>query len=297
MDEGRMPRGQGSRRVLTRNMAMKHHAMEDPIWRDSRRIKIAFLDAAYKGVGGDRCVYGEMEFGDEAEADLGTAITTAIISQTDLSSKRRKILALTDIAIVPIVGNNKEEAEEQIVAFVKGRCESAKIDPDSFFFDSGMRTGLVSTFARLWSPLVVPIDCGGTPSTRTVSAQITTLCKDYYSKFITELWYSVRLIVEAGQFRGMTEDVLTEFCQREWKMVGNNKIEVEAKTEMKMKTGRSPDLADAVAVGCEGARRKGFIIDNLTKPTAATNASQKWKSELLKKSRDARKQHSLDYAA
>lgn len=297
MDEGRMPRGQGSRRVLTRGIAMKNHAMDDPIWRDSRRTKIACLDAAYKGVGGDRCVYAEMEYGDEAEADLGTAIATAIINQADQSPKRRKLLALTDIAIIPIVGNSKEEAEEQIVEFVRERCKSANISPENFFFDSGMRTGLVTAFSRLWSPSVMSIDCGGAASTKPVSAQIPKLCKDYYSKYVTELWYSVRLAVEAGQFRGMTEEVLMEFCQREWKMVGNNKIEVEAKAEMKQKCGRSPDLADCVSIGVEGARRRGFVIDNLVSKSAFSKESQKWKNDILNKAKEARTKHSLDYAA
>lgn len=297
MDEGRMPRGQGSRRVLTRGIAMKNHAMDDPIWRDGRRTKIACLDAAYKGVGGDRCVYGEMEFGAESEEDLGTAIATAIINQSEPSIKRKILLALTDLVIIPIIGNSKEEAEEQIAEFVMQRCKSGNISPENFFFDSGMRTGLVTAFSRIWSPSVMSIDCGGSASNKPVSAQIPTLCKDYYSKYVTELWYSVRLTVEAGQFRGMTEEALNEFCQREWKIVGKNKIEVESKTEMKLKTGRSPDLADCVAIGVEGARRRGFVIDNLVNKSAFSKESQKWKRELEQKAREARKQHSLDYAA
>ncbi len=94
-----------------------------------------------------------------------------------------------------------------------------------------------------------PLDCGGTPSERKVSEGIDVLCKDYYKKRITEMWFSLRLIIEAGQFRGMREDVMMEACSREWKMTTGNKIEVETKAEMKEKVGRSPDLVDAVCCG------------------------------------------------
>src|SRR6266404_1261189 len=80
MNEARMPRGQGSRRVLTRQMCQKFRATEQPVWRDSHRTKISFLDAAYRGVGGDRCVFGELQFGLQAESDLSKAVLDSLLS-------------------------------------------------------------------------------------------------------------------------------------------------------------------------------------------------------------------------
>ena len=82
MDEGRMPRGQGLRRVITRQMCLKFGAMEPAIWKNDKRTKIGFLDAAYGSVGGDRCVYGELEFGSDPND--------------------RQILELTKTMLVPI---------------------------------------------------------------------------------------------------------------------------------------------------------------------------------------------------
>lgn len=298
MDEGRMPRGQGSRRVLTRNMCITHRAMEEALWRDGKRIKIAFMDAAYKGVGGDRCIYGELEFGPEADAEGEvSAIVTSVVSQKPISYSNRMIISLKEMVAVPINASNKEEAEDQIAEFVKNRCTSSGIPPENFFFDSGMRTGLVTALARLWSPYVNSIDCGGKPSEKPVSEQITSLCKDYYSKYITELWFSVRLTVEASQFRGMSEEVIGEFSQREWKVVGANKIEVETKVEMKLKTGRSPDLADALAIGLEGAKRRGFVINRLARSRPEDRKGTPWARELKQKVDATRKQHQLNYTA
>lgn len=297
MDEGKMPRGQGSRRVLTRNMCIKNRAMEEPVWRDSKRTRLACLDAAYKGVGGDRCVYAEMEFGDEADTTKDPSeIMEVLVNQGQPNRPSRPIIALLKMDIVPIVANSKEEAEEQIVEFVQRHCTESGIPADRFYYDAGMRTGLVSAFSRLWSANTVPIDCGGSASERMVSEKIQVLCKDYYFNFVTELWYSVRNIVESGQFRGFTEDVILEFSQREWGMVGKNKIQVEPKQDMKMKTGRSPDLADTVAIGIEGAKRLGFIIKNLGKQ-AAPPPRDNWMKALMEKARKHMRDQALNYDA
>ena len=103
-----------------------------------------------------------------------------------------------------------------------------------------MRVALVQGFGRLWSSNTNGIDCMGTASPdREVSHDITVKCKDYYDNKITEIWYAVRLIVEAGQFRGMTEEVLHEYCNREWEIVGKNKTKLQPKEKMKKATGRS----------------------------------------------------------
>lgn len=286
MNQGMMPRGQGSRRVLTRQMCEKFGARNEPNWLNSNRTRIAFLDAAYRGVGGDRCVFGWLEYGDEMppEADLPAALATALVNQPAPADSRRKILHLQETMVVPITNDFKEMPEDQIVAFVVAKCIELNIPPENFYFDSGMRTSLVQAFGRLWSSTVNSIDCGGTPSERKVSYDIEVLAKDYYSKFITELWYTVRLVVEAGQFRGMTDDVMIEFSSREWTMVSANKIEVEPKAKMKAKIGRSPDLADAVAVGVWGAISRGFVVRRLA-GDKQRRRDDRWKNEMRDKAK------------
>ena len=119
-------------------------------------------------------------------------------------------------------------------------------------------------------------------------------CRQYYSKFVTELWYSVRLTVEGGQFRGMTEAPLAEFCRREWTTVGNNKIEVESKQDMKEKFGKSPDLADSMAINLEGARRLGFVIE-MPVSKEYRKENDQWKTELKKKAAKSWNEGKLTY--
>lgn len=286
MNEAKMPRGQGSRRVLTRQMCVKFGAYTPPNWRDSRRTKVAFLDAAYRGVGGDRCVFGELQFGQEVEPLNVDTLVTNMISQTPELAKARHIIALIDLVSIPINSmQGSDSPEDQIVKFVMEQCANRGIDSSSFYYDAGMRTSLVTAFSRLWDTAGNSVDCGGRPSERNVSSEIAVPCRDYYSKFVTELWFSVRYAVEAGQFRGLTEDAVTEFSQREWKMVSGNRIEVEAKEEMKVKTGRSPDLADAIAIGVYGAIQKGFLITKLSSLSPKLKKGPDWRDELKKRAR------------
>ena len=297
MNQGMMPRGQGSRRVLTRQLCLKNKAMDEPEWASSERTKVGFLDAAFGGVGGDRCIFGELQFGyaaatlDPAELDV-----SLLVSQKPSKSTHKQILALIDYLLVPInVMNTTASPEEQIVNFVREQCSTRNIPAQNFFFDSGMRSSLVSAFARLWSPQTNPIDCGGSPSDRMVSNKIQVMAKNYYQKFITEMWFRIRLIVEAGQFRGMKDTALQEFCAREWRMVGANKIEAEPKSDMKDKTGRSPDIADAIAVGCEGAVRLGFKIDSPVN-REYEHQTMKWKTELRSKAKLGWSEKALSYS-
>lgn len=275
MNEGRMPRGQGLRRVITRAMCLKFGAMEPPIWKNEDRTRIGFLDAAYGSVGGDRCVFGELQFGRDPND--------------------REIIALIDTLLVPVTTTNPDLPEDQIALFVKTQCEARAIKPENFFFDSTGRGTLVGAFARLWSANVGLVEFGGKPSERYVSDNIRVLCKDYYSKFVTELWYSVSLAIQSSQFRGMTEDVLMEGSMREWGFVGANKIEVEPKDKMKLKCGRSPDLFDALAAGMEGARRRGFHIAKLSN-VGSTNDNG-WRLDLAKRMERLQKRHTLNYSA
>lgn len=297
MNNAAMPRGQGSRRIITRQMCLRNEALDEPKWLNGNRIKLAALDAAYGGVGGDRCVLMFLEIGQESE-DINAAELNVsnIVNQNPNKQKHRQLLYLANTLIVPVSAKEEMPPEEQIVRYVKEQCELTGVPASNLYYDSGMRSGLVSAFGRIWSPQSNPIDCGGNPSDRMVSAKIQIPCNKYYSKFVTELWYSVRYIIEAKQFRGMSKTVMSEGCEREWMHVGNNRIEAESKADMKKKTGHSPDLFDCLSIGCEGAKRLGFVVDSpVNKEFQRQN--DRWKLDLKERSRELWKKGELTYTA
>jgi len=275
MDEGRMPRGQGLRRVLTRRMCERFGAMELPVWMNEERTIIGFLDAAYGAVGGDRCIYGELEFGKDPNNKLIMALRGAP-------------------QLVPVSVDNPDLPEEQIAKWVKAQCEGNKIPPQNFGFDSTGKGTLMAAFARIWSANVIPIEFGGKPTERVVHLDIRQTCREKYFNFVSELWYSVALIVQSGQFRGMTDDALHEFSMREWGFSGANRIQVEPKEKMKLKTGRSPDIADAIVCGVEVARQRGFHIENAVASETASGRKL-WQERLANRIEAMADRHSLNY--
>lgn len=284
---GIMKTGLISRRVINSELCKQFKAHDTVIWATTKRTKIYSIDAAYGNLGGDRCVGGKIEFGKDIENRIVVEVGLPVI-----------------IPVMYQAGGS--QPEDQIAEYVKTECEQYGIPPDCVFFDATGRGSLGTAFARIWSADVNPVEFGGNPTTRPVSQDIfiiddktklrrLKLCSEHYSKFVTELWFSVRYAVESSQVRNLPIDVMDEGCQREWKIVKGNKIEIESKIEMKERTGRSPDLFDWLATAIEGARRKGFMISKLA--NEQINGSKDWMKELERKSRALGAGRNLNYAA
>jgi hypothetical protein len=293
-NEGRWPRGQAANRVITRQMCLLGHAMDAPTWANTNITKIGCMDA---GFGGDRCVFHELWFGRELwkPKNIGEVNASNLISQTPPEDENRQIIALVDTQIIPIEGSDVKGAEDQIVEWCRRECVRRGIAADNFFYEPGMRTSLVQKFSQLWSSKPVSIDFGGKPSDAQVSSDIPVNCREYYFNFVTELWYTVRLVIESQQFRGLTETTMDEACMREFKRGGGNKIQIETKKEYKQKTGFSPDNFDALVCGIYGAIKHGFSIKR-QKAFDSEEVDESWKRELEQRAKDYRKRGRLQYA-
>ena len=281
---GAMKIGVLAKRVITRDLCRQFHACEGDVkWAGTGLTRIYALDAAY---GGDRCVGGLAEFG--------------------IDTAGRQMLVLHPPYIIPIRVGTDLIAEDQIAERVKTDCIALGIPADNMFHDSTGRGSLGTSLARSWSAMTNPVEFGGTPTERPVCldlyindpkthAKRLKLCNEHYSKFVTELWYSVRYTIEADQLRGLTEDVMEEGCMREWEDV-NGKKKLETKEDMKERTGRSPDLFDWLSIIVEGARRRGFNIKRMANADSVA-ANLDWLDSLRDKAKAHREAGQLDYAA
>lgn len=254
MNLGVMPRGGSARRVLTTLLVEQRQGFEGVIW-DGQTTRGAGLDAAYSGVGGDRCVLTPFEFG--------------------LDRDGTEVLKTEQQIIVPINPALKDTPEDQITAFCRKYCESHGIPPSHFGLDSTGRGSLVSSLAKNWSPDVIAIEFGGRPPERPVFESNPPLDadgnpkleRDVYGKMVSALWFASRNAVEARQLRGLSREAVEEASMREWGIGkgfgGRSKdplTDVEPKDKMKARMGRSPDLWDSVVVAVEVARRLGFKL-------------------------------------
>lgn len=285
--------GLTARRVITRATCEQHGALDACVWSGGNTTMIAGLDAAYGGVGGDRCVLQIVEFGPGITNAPKPNSREVAIPFPGQGTQTNTLLKCYPPVIVPVSVSNSGTPEDQIATFCKNHCESMGVLPENFFFDG--RGTVAIALAKIWSPLVNSIEFGGAATKRNVSQDHWTYdvesrqrrlkrCDEEYSKFVTELWFSVRYAIESGQVRELPSETMEEGCQREWKLVTRDRKEVETKADMKKRTNRSPDLFDGLVICCEGARRRGFQISKMSN-TDAEQSSQKWIDELYDKSK------------
>lgn len=279
--------GLNSRRVITREQCLKFNAFESCIWHGGQpMVKIFAVDAAYGGVGGDRCIGGHIEFG--------------------VCDNGKVRLSIKEPILVPVSVRKTDSPEDQIALWCKEYCEEHDIPPENGFYDSTGRGALGISFARVWSSRINPVEFGGVPTKRPVSLDFYILddktgekrlkrCDEHYRKFVTELWWSVRLAIESDQVRNLPESVAREGYLREWQEVAGNKIEIESKVDMRERTGFSPDKFDWLVTAVEGARRRGFQISKLANHTQAS-VEQDWLTILTKEYESFRKNRQLEHA-
>jgi hypothetical protein len=284
MGRGKFKFGLAAFKVVTKEVCDQFHAFDSVIWDGkSATTKIGMCDAAYGSTGGDRCTLGWLEFG------------------KCVDGKERVLLH--PYWLVPVQVRDDMIPEDQIAMFCKDKMESAGVTPQNFFFDG--RGSLAMSFARIWSPQVNAVEFGGTPTERAAGPDIYTTddkkarrlktAREAYVNFVTELWWSWRYVIESDQMRGLTLDVVFDAQPRDWSKTKNDKIQVEPKHETRKRTGCSPDIADMVVTGIEGARRRGFVISKLANQKDDWKSNQ-WLHDLAVKQRAKQRASTLNYA-
>lgn len=252
--KGVMKLGMAVNRVITSQLCREHEAHDKAFWSGKERIKVHALDPAYGGR--DRCVSRSGEFGEGIDGKMILRLDPPKVLQLNLQDAR--------------------SPEDQIAAQVKSELELKGIDPRNSGYDSVGKGTVGFAFSRVFgSNCPIPVDSGMKCTSRPVREGLFVYdeelgherlkrCDEHYSKFVTEMWFSVRYCIEASQLRELDDATMREGCWREYYSVAGNKIEVEPKDDMRERKGKSPDLFDCLAVLVEMARRRGFKIDRLS---------------------------------
>lgn len=212
--------------VLSAAIISKYKARERAVWEGADQKMGAGLDPAFEG--GDRCI---LRFGTAGRMIDG-----------------KMALELGDIVPIKVQASSDEILHYQILRQCREACEERGVPPSMFAMDTtGEGGGLASIFMREWSRDILHVEFGGRASDRKISeANPRKACEEYLYR-VTELWYGFRNLVMNGQVRGLDQATAVEFCQRFYEMRGNLRM-VESKTQMKLRTKRSPDLADSCVV-------------------------------------------------
>ena len=207
------------------------------------KIPVAALDAAFTA-GGDRCI---LRFG-----VVGTAASGI------------RTLEFTDSETIhEDVTNLSDPHSYQIAQQVKDSCVRRGVLPRNFATDStGAGNPFADILAVVWSPEILRVNFAGAASDRPVSsAEPNVMASERYYDRVSELWFSGKELLRAGQIKGLDASTIVEMCNRRYSTVkGRNMLLcVEAKVAMKNRTNESPDNADAAFILVELCRtRLGF---------------------------------------
>lgn len=282
---GKPSKNMVSWRVITMGLCEKHKAFDDVVWDAGVRTRIYSTDPAYAG--GDRCVVGELEFGNDIQG--------------------RQILLVHMPDVLPIKLNSGIEPEDQIAIHLKYKSDSLGIPVKNMFYDSFGRGTLGFSLAKVFgSECPVPIDAGGRPSDRPVRFDLYVTekdgskrhkrCDEHYDRKVSELWFSTREAIESEQVRNLPKHVAQEGQLRLYGIVSGNKTAVETKDDMKERIKKSPDLYDWFAIGVEGARRLGFRIERIGIALDKKKTGPDWLDKQIEEFQDLQKSRRLQNA-
>lgn len=221
-------------RVLTVQMVEACGGFRQATWSGQATTKIYGVDA---GFGGDACIRTVLEFG--------------------RSSDGQDIIAFGEQKEIPVVVGSDVTVEDQIAKFAKADCDRLGVLYENVFVECGMKATLAVSFTQFLSPAINAINFGGPATQRPVSQDMYIFdekmstrrlktCYEHYSKFVTELAFSVRYIVESKQARSFPMRAAEEFQKRQTRFVYGDKYEIETKQEYKERNGtESPNYSDS----------------------------------------------------
>lgn len=249
---GFWPQDDLNKTILTPIMCDKFDVEGQVEWEGTvTLLRLAGLDPAFHS-DGDDCVF--------RWATLGLATSGKMV--LDFGGK-------DNIRYIRIDDSSKEPAEYQILHQTKTLCAELNIPPKQLAVDVwGSGSGLGAIFTKEWSRDIYQVCSSGHASERLVSLQSTDRACDVYDRRVTELWFSLRQLVQTEQIKGLDKISVEQFCTRtyEWK---SNKYKIEPKNEYKVRLGKvdshykSPDEADSVCFIVDLAREFfNFISTN-----------------------------------
>lgn len=273
-----------SNRVLTVAEIEQYDGFKECIWEGSPTIRIYSIDA---GFGGDPCVRTWLEFGKEVNG--------------------QQVIKFGDQKVIPILLSLGISPEKQIARFAKSECQILGIPDAHVYFDAGMYATLAIEMGRAMSPAVNAVNFGGKATDRPVGNDLlifdhktqTRRLKTWYehvSKFVTELHFVVRLLAQCRQLRKFPREAAEEFGRREWSYVYDDKYELENKDNYKLRNGgESPNHADSLVIGVEGARRLGFMIESLPGQEGVAKIEDDYLTKELQRYRNSVRNRKLSY--
>lgn len=195
-------------------------------------IKVAALDPGFTN-GGDRSVMITADYGRTREGLWTIAFD--------------KVYVLEENVLLKDQSRNRQIGMQFV-----NKCKEAGIKPEHTAYDSSAGGGIMvgELLTEIWSEKCLGVNFGGRPSDLPVSMVDERKASDAYYNRVSELWYVGVGFVISGQIKRLPREVAMEWKARRYvtTKIGQIKSRVESKTDMKDRTGKSPDIGDAAVM-------------------------------------------------
>lgn len=220
--------------------------------------------------GGDRPCLGFAKMGEIEGGHWGIEIMPPIIIPLDANSSMPIDFQLT--------GQIKRQCQKFIQETIEYECL-----PENFGMDAtGGGADMADIVQQLWSGKIIRVVFGEAASEDAVSLEDSRRACDAYINKRTEMYFRGANMVQSGQLKGIdretaSELVAVQFVDMRTDGTSLKRVKLMSKKEYKLAFKKSPDLADRVAILCEVARRRGFVLAPMGQTVHKFND---WETEL-----------------
>lgn len=233
---------QGAEDVLYTEVDFSAWMREKVEWDKQGPVKVAGLDPSFSS-GGDLTILSYGLLGRDTEGKMRLQYEDDISIKEDAQDKRTP-------------------RTDQIWQQVKSHCDRLGIEYKNLAVDNtGAGRSFCDRGTQLLSHQIMLVEFGGKASDLPVSAKDRTpACKKFANR-VSELWGVGMEYLRGGQFAGLrkNKDLMSQVKARRYEEVKGGdgiRIRVESKKDMKLRTGRSPDNADAFFIMLDLCRVK-----------------------------------------
>lgn len=176
---------------------------------------------------------------------------------------------------------SKEERSYQIARKFKELCEAENISVfDTAVDATGAGNPFCDILATIWAPGFLRVQFGGKASDLPVSSTNPKLGHELYYDRVTEIWYSGKEFLRQGQLKGIMPEMAREMCMRMYGTTGaEKKIYAESKADMKLRSQRSPDIADAGFILLDLARQRLHFAATISE-VVSSNTGGTWRKKV-----------------
>lgn len=233
---------QGSEDVLYSDTDFNAYMVQDVAWKNPP-IKVAGLDLSFTS-SGDRTILAICLFGEDKSGKKCLKFERYHSIKEDAADKLNP-------------------RTEQITDAVKKILDQEGIAYGNLGIDNSGGGGIstVDRFVQKMNRDVLRVNFGGKASDKPVAANDRSPAHKKYKNRVSELWGIGVEFMRGGQLAGFNSclELVAEMKARRYETVkggDGEQVLVESKLKMKARTGRSPDISDAVMIAIELCRSK-----------------------------------------